>query len=92
MTAEEYVVKKLIDAEKLVENGEKHIKILDKEIAELKDILSRIGKYMKLDKTSNGVLMINTGYIWQSYNKEDFNLINRYFGLSLTKKEEADDA
>ena len=74
-TCEQYVLKKLEEAERKVAEQEEFIKILSKAAVNVFEDLKVLLKHIEIRTNTNGNRYVNLEYVFEEYEPEDFKRI-----------------
>lgn len=74
-TCEQYVLKKLEEAERKVKEQEEFIKIFSKAAVNVFEDLKVLLKHIEIKTNTNGKRYVNLEYVFEEYEPEDFKRI-----------------
>ena len=74
-TCEQYVLKKLEEAERKVKEQEEFIKIFSKAAVNVFEDLKLLLKHIEIQTNTNGNRYVNLEYVFEEYEPEDFKRI-----------------
>jgi len=88
ITAEQYVVNELLNVKSENESLKQNIEAISNEVAVYRELLQFIRKRMEFNTSADGSNFISFKSAFEKYDKEDFDIICKYFDFKAPEATE----